>query len=205
MVLQRLRLFYFVPTWDEIEALHFLIRSYYDAGFCEQAYPNFWPNWPEVHLSVSRSMKRSFDHSSYSKRAKCQCSRIKTQVDKMQLAWYTIGGQNIIQIVEMKRAYIKYDPFEVRMKFVWETPEEVNLALAQRLARIRKRRNLSQQALSKKSNVSFGSIKRFETSGQISLISLTKLCIALDCADEIKKLFTGVEYGSIEEVLRERT
>ena len=73
------------------------------------------------------------------------------------------------------------------MKFVWETPEEINLALAQRLSRIRKRRNLSQQALSKKSNVSFGSIKRFETSGQISLISLTKLCVALDCVEEIKK------------------
>lgn len=91
------------------------------------------------------------------------------------------------------------------MKFVWETPEEIDMALAQRLSRIRKRRNLSQRALSEKSNVSFGSIKRFETSGQISLISLTKLCVALDCEDEIKNLFTRVEYGSIEEVLRERS
>jgi len=91
------------------------------------------------------------------------------------------------------------------MKFVWETPEEINMALAQRLSRIRKRRNLSQQALAEKSNVSFGSIKLFETTGQISLISLTKLCVALDCVDEIKNLFTNVEYSSIEEVLRERT
>ena len=91
------------------------------------------------------------------------------------------------------------------MNFIWETPEEMNLALAQRLSRIRKRRKLSQQELSEKSNVSYGSIKRFETSGQISLISLTKLCVALDCVDEIKKLFTNVEYGSIEEVLRERS
>ena len=91
------------------------------------------------------------------------------------------------------------------MKFVWETPEEIGKALAQRLSRIRKRRNLSQQALSEKSNVSYGSIKRFETTGQISLNSLTKLCVALDCADEIKNLFTNVEYGSIEEVTRERT
>ena len=30
------------------------------------------------------------------------------------------------------------------MSFVWETPEEINLALAQRLSRIHKRRNLSQ-------------------------------------------------------------
>lgn len=91
------------------------------------------------------------------------------------------------------------------MSFVWETPEEINLALAQRLSRIRKRRNLSQVQLSEKSNVSYGSIKRFETTGQISLLSLTKLCAALDCVDEIKNLFTQVEYGNIEEVLRERT
>ena len=91
------------------------------------------------------------------------------------------------------------------MSFIWETPEEINLALAQRLSRIRKRRKLSQQELSEKSNVSYGSINRFETSGQISLISLTKICVALDCADEIRNLVTNVEYGSIEEVLRERT
>ena len=91
------------------------------------------------------------------------------------------------------------------MSFVWETPEEINLALAKRLSRIRKRQNLSQVQLSEKSNVSYGSIKRFETSGQISLLSLTRLCVALNCVEEIRNLFTQVEYGSIEEVLRERT
>ena len=80
------------------------------------------------------------------------------------------------------------------MAFIWETPEEINLALAQRLSRIRKRCNISQLQLSERSNVSFGSIKRFETSGQISLISLTKLCVALGCVDEIRNLFTNVEY-----------
>ena len=91
------------------------------------------------------------------------------------------------------------------MGFVWEMPEEINLALAKRLSRIRKRRNLSQVQLSEKSNVSYGSLKRFETSGQISLLSLTRLCVALGCVEEIKNLFMQVEYGSIEEVLRERT
>ena len=91
------------------------------------------------------------------------------------------------------------------MAFVWETPEEINQKLAQRLKQLRKRRGISQLDLSEKSNVSYGSIKRVETTGQISLISLTKLCVALDCADEIRQLFTQVEYGSIEEVIRERT
>ena len=78
------------------------------------------------------------------------------------------------------------------MAFVWETPEEINQKLAQRLKQLRKRRGISQLQLSEKSNVSYGSIKRFETTGQISLISLTKLCVALDCADEIRQLFTNV-------------
>ena len=91
------------------------------------------------------------------------------------------------------------------MDFVWETPEEINLAMAKRLSRIRKRRGLTQEQLSERSNVSYGSIKRFETSGRISLISLTKLAVALDCAEELRQLFTDVQYGSIEEVLRERS
>ncbi len=91
------------------------------------------------------------------------------------------------------------------MGFIWETPEEMDLALARRLRGIRKRRGLTQQQLSEKSNVSLGSIKRFESTGQISLISLTRLAVALDCADAIRQLFADVTYNSIEEVIRERT
>ena len=116
-----------------------------------------------------------------------------------------LGFNFLLHNENFKMECILYYLLEDRMKFVWETPEEINMALAQRLSKIRKRRDLSQQALSEKSNVSYGSIKRFETSGQISLISLTKLCVALDCVDEIKNLFTNVEYGSIEEVIRERS
>ena len=51
--------------------------------------------------------------------------------------------------------------------------------------------------------VSHGSIKRFETSGQISLISLTKIAMALDIADELRNLFTTVPYKDIREVINE--
>ena len=91
------------------------------------------------------------------------------------------------------------------MDFIWETPEEINRDIAKRLSGIRKRRGFSQQELARRSNVSFGSIKRFETSGQISLISLTKLAVALGCTDSLRRLFADVEYGSIAEVLRERS
>ena len=84
----------------------------------------------------------------------------------------------------------------------WETAEELNQALALRLKKLRKRRGLSQQQLSERSGVSYGSLKRFESTGQISLLSLTKLALALNCADELRSLFTSVAYNSIEEVVR---
>lgn len=87
--------------------------------------------------------------------------------------------------------------------FLWETAEEMNQKLAQRVKRIRKRRGISQEELSKRSGVSFGSVKRFETSGKISLLALTKIAIALDCPEEIRSLFTQVPYQNIEEVIRE--
>lgn len=56
------------------------------------------------------------------------------------------------------------------------------------MRRIRRRRKVSQQKLSDMSGVSYGSIKRFETTGQISLLSLTKLAMALELADELRDL-----------------
>ena len=88
-------------------------------------------------------------------------------------------------------------------QFVWETAEELDQKLAQRVRNIRKRRSISQENLASMSGVSYGSIKRFETSGQISLISLTKIAMALDIADELRNLFKKVPYKDIQEVINE--
>lgn len=90
------------------------------------------------------------------------------------------------------------------MRLEWESAEEINMALGQRVRNLRKRRKISQQELSIKSGVSLGSLKRFESTGQISLVSFTKLAMALNCVDEIKALFAQVPYGSIEEVINEK-
>lgn len=88
-------------------------------------------------------------------------------------------------------------------QLVWETAEELDQKLAQRVRNIRKRRSVSQEKLAVMSGVSYGSIKRFESSGQISLISLTKIAMALDIADELRSLFTQVPYKDIQEVINE--
>ena len=88
-------------------------------------------------------------------------------------------------------------------ELVWETAEELDKKLAERIRRIRKRRSISQQELAGMSGVSYGSIKRFEGSGQISLLSLTKIAMALELTDELRVLFAQVPYRSIEEVIHE--
>ena len=88
-------------------------------------------------------------------------------------------------------------------QFIWETPEELDQKLAQRVRKIRKRRSITQETLASISGVSYGSIKRFETTGQISLLSLTKIAIALDLADELRNIFTQVPYKDIQEVINE--
>ena len=50
-------------------------------------------------------------------------------------------------------------------QFIWETPEELDQKLAQRVRKIRKRRSITQEKLASISGVSYGSIKRFETTG----------------------------------------
>lgn len=86
---------------------------------------------------------------------------------------------------------------------VWETAEELNQKLAERVRNIRRRRSISQQKLADISGVSYGSIKRFEQTGQISLLSLTRIAMALDIAGELRNLFTEVPYQDIQEVINE--
>ena len=60
-------------------------------------------------------------------------------------------------------------------EYIWETAEELDKKIADRVRLIRKRRSISQEKLAQISGVSFGSVKRFETTGQISLLSLTRI------------------------------
>ena len=69
------------------------------------------------------------------------------------------------------------------------TPSEMQKVIASRVRALRLELNLSQQTLSEKSSVSYGSLKKFEQTGQISLESLLKLAVILGCMDDFKALF----------------
>ena len=87
--------------------------------------------------------------------------------------------------------------------FLKETPTAIDREVAQRVRAVPRRSKISQEKLSGKSGVSLGSLKRFERTGQISLLSLTKLAVALGMQQELERLFTEVPFLTIEEVINE--
>ncbi len=85
-----------------------------------------------------------------------------------------------------------------------KSPQETKLGIAGRVRERRREQRLTQTELASRSNVSLGSIKRFERTGEISLSSLIRIAFVLGYADDFDKLFSRRAYASIEEVINER-
>jgi len=83
----------------------------------------------------------------------------------------------------------------------FRTPGELGRMIAGNVRTCRKARKLSLKRLSEVSGVSYGSLKRFESSGEIALKSLLKIAIVLDCTEEFKQLFPGTRPQSIQEII----
>ena len=69
------------------------------------------------------------------------------------------------------------------------TEQSIIYNLIDRIKQRRKELNLSQKDLATKSGVSYGSIRRFEKSGEISLTSLLKIANALNALEDFNQLF----------------
>ena len=80
-------------------------------------------------------------------------------------------------------------------------PASIAVGLSNRVRALRIRKNLTQVDLAKRSGVSLGSIKRFETKSLISLQSLIKIALILDSADAFQSLFKVNVYQSIDDVI----
>ncbi len=88
--------------------------------------------------------------------------------------------------------------------FKHKTPNEIAQNLASKIKCCRKKMKISQQELAQKSGVSLGSIKRFESKYEISLVALIKIAVALNLDTDFDSLFNQKIYNSIEEVINEQ-
>jgi transcriptional regulator with XRE-family HTH domain len=84
-------------------------------------------------------------------------------------------------------------------------PSDILMSTAKNVALLRKELKLTQLNLSEKSGVSFGSIKRFERTGQISFESLLKLAEALDRLSDFESLLAPKGNKKIEELFKAKS
>ena len=84
------------------------------------------------------------------------------------------------------------------------TPKSIMQNLKDKFKQKRLSLNLTQEGLSNKSGVSLGSIKRFETSGEISFESLLKVALVLNCLDDFKNIANkkDEQYETMDDLLK---
>ena len=82
----------------------------------------------------------------------------------------------------------------------FKSPGDVAKQVSQQARERRVSRNLSRETLSAMSGVSAASIRRFETTGDISFDSLLKLAQVLDCMDAFEGLFPAPEVISLAQI-----
>lgn len=77
------------------------------------------------------------------------------------------------------------------MKFsIQKTPHNIMQELKNRFKDRRLSIGYSQKALADRSGVSLGSLKRFENTGEISLVSLLRIAAILDCINDFENIAT---------------
>ena len=79
------------------------------------------------------------------------------------------------------------------MSIMLKTPSEVMREMAIKVKQKRLSQNLSQIGVADRAGVSLGSLKRFEQTGQISLESLLKIALSLNCLKDFEQVFTPTE------------
>ena len=72
--------------------------------------------------------------------------------------------------------------------------------LVRREKAARKAKKLTQKQLAERTGVSYGSIRRFEQTGEILLLSLVKIANALDCLEDFNELFKKTPVTNIRDL-----
>lgn len=87
-----------------------------------------------------------------------------------------------------------------------KTPAKVMQELVTRTQQLRKQNGVSQLELAKRSGVSFGSVKRFETTGQISLDSLLKIAYFFNRLEDFTTVFkVNEDLKKVEKLFSDKT
>lgn len=81
-----------------------------------------------------------------------------------------------------------------------KTPKDVLLEIAKRAKALRKQKKYTQHEMAMRSNVSLGSYKRFETTGQVSFESLLQIAFILNRLEEFDGIFVKSNMEEIKKL-----
>lgn len=87
-------------------------------------------------------------------------------------------------------------------------PQELSKQIALLAQAKRLSFNISQQSLAERSGVSYGSIKKFERTGKISLESLLKIALVLNCLEDFTNLFKPTppeQAKTLDELIKQKS
>ena len=79
------------------------------------------------------------------------------------------------------------------------TRQTVQEEVVKRFRQRRKEQKISQKVLSEKSGVAYATIRRFESTGEISFSSLLKLAQAINCINDFTFLFSNQFVKSLKD------
>lgn len=82
-------------------------------------------------------------------------------------------------------------------------PNDVSLQIASRVKARRLELNLTQEGMATRAGLKFATYRRFEQTGEISLLGLLQIGFALNALSDFDQLFSQRQYQSIDDVLNE--
>jgi len=80
------------------------------------------------------------------------------------------------------------------------TPREIQLILSQRVKHLRLINEWTQAELAERAGITLASLKRFESTGKISLERLSLIALALGRLDELVQLFEEPEIMTLSDI-----
>lgn len=88
------------------------------------------------------------------------------------------------------------------MSFTIMSSEDIAAEMATRLRSRRLVQNLTQEGLARRSGVALGTLKKFEHTGQIALVSFIRLVMTLKDESALEKLLLKQKFETLDEVLQ---
>ena len=90
---------------------------------------------------------------------------------------------------------------DIMISFAMQSSEDITAELATRLKSRRLTQKLTLEGLARRSGVPLGTLKKFERSGQIALVSFIRLVVALKDEAALENLLLAQKFETLDEVL----